>query len=416
MPLDFPNAPTLNQVFGDWIWDGEKWRYAPPPFVPFDFSIVDQIDVNPGATATSAGVRITAVRRGRATPISISGGEYQTADDSGFSVNASSWTSSAGLIAEDQYVRVRHTASSSFTTGASCTLTIGPEGETESDTFNSTTRAAISVLLDTAGPGTYTPPVGSWSNSNSIVEVIGGGGGGGPHTGILNSGGGGGGGGGGYARKVGIPLPGPGGFAYQVGAGGTAGGAGGETWFDAPTTVRATGGDLGQSSGSPRTNAAGGTGTAGDVLFTGGTGGQGGGSGPGTQGGGGGGGAAGFGGNGGNGGETGTTASTSGGGGEGGGNSGAGGNASGATAGSGGGGGQGGDGGAGGFNVGNPGSNGTNWASGAGGGSGGGGGGGNTVTTGGNGGLYGGGGGGATDANSSGVGGTGGRGAIHIQH
>jgi hypothetical protein len=27
--LDFPNAPTLNQVFLYWIWDGVKWPAAP---------------------------------------------------------------------------------------------------------------------------------------------------------------------------------------------------------------------------------------------------------------------------------------------------------------------------------------------------------------------------------------------------
>jgi hypothetical protein len=314
MALDFPNTPTLNQVFDDWLYDGEKWVPAPRPFKPRDFTFVDVTDVVPSATQTSAAVQVKGFYRGRAVAISISGGEYQTADDSAFTVNASAWTSSAGLVSKDQYVRVRHTSSSSFATGASCTLTIGDPGETQSDTFNSTTRATIDVYLTSTGAGSWPIPP-TYSPTNNIVEVISGGGAGGtaavsPVTRASAAGGG----GGGYARGVNVdlsPFSGPGLAPYSVGIGGAinpaaagAGGNGGETFFGSATTVRAsggTGGTIGPSAGG-----AGGQGTHGTTLTNGGPGGGGLVSGSFGRGGGGGGGAANLGGNGGTGG-TGTT-------------------------------------------------------------------------------------------------------------
>ena len=42
MMLDFPNTPTLNQIFKFWIWDGIKWPAAgggtPPVPITFPFS------------------------------------------------------------------------------------------------------------------------------------------------------------------------------------------------------------------------------------------------------------------------------------------------------------------------------------------------------------------------------------------
>jgi hypothetical protein len=419
MALDFPNTPTLYQVFGDWMYDGEKWISTVPPVVPKDFSFGDQIDVTPGATITSSGLQMKYSRRGVPCDISITGGEYQTADDSAFSVNASSWTSSAGTIAQGQYFRVRHTASSSFSTVASCTLTIGEAGQTQSDTFNSTTRATIDVFLtSTPGPGTWSPPNPAlWNNSSNLVEVLGSGGSG--AKGNFNPSpvfraGGGGGGGGGYARQPNVTIPGPGAFSVSVATGGDQG----ATFFDSPTTVRATSG----TNGGPITGGPGGTGTAGATLTTGGAGGTSPTGAPtlGVGGGSGGGGAAGLGGNGGNGGQgtraTPPTLTVGGGGGGGAGSTGAGGNASGTTggsAGTGGGGagvnGSGLQGGAGSAFGGSP-------ASGSGGG---GSGGFAPGTPGGAGGLYGGGGGGGGGAAPSPVatpGGTGAPGIIHIQY
>lgn len=412
MALDFPNTPTTGQVFGDWIYDGEKWRATQPQFVPEDFSIGAKTDQAVSTTVTSEGAQIVAVRGGRPCAISITGGEYQTADDSAFSVNASSWSSSAGTIAEDQYVRVRLTSSSSLSTLVSCTLTIGPEGNTESDTFNVTTRAAVDVFLTTTGPGTWPVP-GVYNPANNYVEVLGGGAPGGTAPGSPLTQAASGGGGGGFARKNNVPLGSPT-APYQVGA------ASGETWFSGPTVVRATGGTAGTwAPGAPSSGGAGGTGTAGDTLRTGGAGGASAVSGPGNgTAGGGGGGAAGFGGNGGNGANG--ALGIGGGGGGGGGSGGAGSNGSGATGGAGGpgGGGNGGPGTQ--ISVGNgtPGSDGT-WMGGSPTkGSGGGGGGGwaaapSGTQSGFNGGLYGGGGGGSSRGLGS-IGGVGAQGIIHI--
>jgi hypothetical protein len=273
---DFPNTPTTGDVLDDaWIWDGEKWRATRPQFVPEDFSLGAQTELNPSTTATSVGARITAARSGRPTTISISGGEYQTADDSAFSVNASAWASSAGTIAEGQYVRVRHTTSSSFSSGALCTLTIGPAGDTESDTFNSTTRAQIVTLLTTPGPGSWPVPP-TFPSSNNTIEVIGGGAGGGGSSGGLGSAGGG--GAGGYTLDNNHPLT-PGGSApYVVGGPGAGhpgpgtGTPGGTSTFN--TTLQATGG-TGGGAGPAGAGGPGGTGSGGDTNRTGGTGGTG---------------------------------------------------------------------------------------------------------------------------------------------
>jgi hypothetical protein len=302
MALDFPSSPTVGQVHSaegiDWIWNGTTWGTKPLAFVPNDFTLADATGLEPNVVSTSSALRISALYHGKAAPISISGGEYQTADDSSFTVNASAWQTAAGFILEGQYVRTRVTTSSSFNTDVSCTLTIGAAGYTQSDTYNATTRSIVDVFLTTPGPASWPVP-GQYNPANNFVEVLGGGGPGG--TAWAGSTGAGGGGGGGYAYKANVPLGSPT-APYQVGA------ASGETWFSGPTVVRATGGTAG-AAGSPGglgPGGAGGAGTAGDTLSSGGTGGPGGTSNGAAAGSGGGGGAAGFGGNGGNGGTGGT--------------------------------------------------------------------------------------------------------------
>jgi hypothetical protein len=389
-------------------------------FVPDDFAFTDQTDVEQNVTATSAGVQITSSVPGGPCAISISGGEYQTADDSGFTTNASAWSSSAGTIAEDQYVRVRHTTATNWLTGGSCTLTIGEPGQTQDDTFNTTTRAAADVFLTSPSPTGWTPPGGAptWYPGNNFIEVLGGGAPGGDRSPVAQGPGGGGGGGGGYARKNNHTLSAPESFAV--------GGVGGESWFNAPTTVRATGGSTGGGGApGPGLGGAGGAGSAGDVTTTGGAGGNAGGA---RSGGGGGGGAAGEGGNGGAGGVSspGPAPANGGGGGGGGGSagtSGAGGigtNGSGTTGGGGGtaGTGNGATGGAGGNQTvaGTPGNAGLAFGPAHGSGSGGGGnGGGSNASPGGSGGNYGGGGGGKGAANTGPIG-AGAPGIIHIRY
>lgn len=338
MALDFPNSPTVGQIYSaegiDWIWNGTTWDTKPLAFVPNDFTLPDATDLSPSVVSTSSAVRISALYHGKAAPISISGsGEYQTADDSAFSVNASAWKTAAGLILEGQYVRTRVTTSSSYNTDVSCTLTIGAAGYTQSDTYNATTRARIDVFLTSAGPGSWPVP-GQYNPADNFVELLGSGGNGGDGHATIGMPAGGAGGGGGYARKNNVPLGSPT-APYVVGFFGS------ETWFSSNTTVRASGGTAGTPSpgvplGPGGPGGAGGAGTHGDVLRSGGNGGNGGGT---RGGGGGGGGAAGSGGNGGNGADgTGAAAPSngvSGGGGGGGGPGGAGSPGSGSTGGSG---------------------------------------------------------------------------------
>lgn len=386
-------------------------------FIPNDFTLTDETDVEQGITETSAGVQITAATPGGPCAISISGGEYQTADDSGFTTNASAWSSSPGLISENQYVRVRLTTATNWSTGASCTLTIGEPGQTQDDTFNTTTRASITVFL-TSGSGSWSKPSG-WYDGNNTVDCIGGGGGGRFNT----IGGGPGGGGGAFSRETNIAL----GVSaqYSVGAGGipttqTANCPGGDTWFNGASLAASSVGAKGGTSTydgnnniatNPGGDAASGVGS---LKFSGGTGGS---IGPTVSGrpGGGGGAAAGAFGAGGAGGSgvNFTNADGSGGGGADGGAAGgqdvgSGGGIGGAGANGGGSGGTGGN-----NTVGNVGGNGTEYdaSHGSGGGGGGGWGGAGGPYTGGNGGLYGGGGGGGKNAA-----GTGGSGLIRITY
>jgi hypothetical protein len=248
---------------------------------PFSFSDVGVQNLN--TVVTSGAVQINGIFG--PCPVSVTGGEWQSASDGAFSSVVTDWTSSAGTILNGQYIRVRRTSSASYSTAVNVVLTVG----SESDTFTITTKsqpAPVNVYFTTPGAASWTVP-SDWNSSNNYVEVISGGDSGAPAgaTGArANTGGG----GGGYARKSNISLTIGASVSYTVG------GIGGESWFSGSTIVRASGAS-GQTPGS---------GTHGDVLRTGGSGGNkgalaGGGCG---QGAGGGGGGAFFGGDGGTGG------------------------------------------------------------------------------------------------------------------
>jgi hypothetical protein len=253
--IDFPASPVSGDRFavGDfvYVWDGNSWTTQT---LDFDFSFASQIDVEMAVTQTSAGAYIPV-----SGPVSVTGGEYQIASDSGFTSIVTDWTSVASNISAGQYIRVRHTASTNWSTVTTTTLSV----RDVSRTFVSTTRAAIVVTLTTLGANSWSVP-SNWYSSRNIVEVISGGGAG--NDGTINSNSGGGGGGAGYARKDNLTLT-PGGSAnYFVGS------ASQESWFDSNTTVRASGG----SACADRVGGNGGAGTHGDVLRTGGKGGDGG--------------------------------------------------------------------------------------------------------------------------------------------
>lgn len=257
--------------------------------------------------------------------------------------------------------------------------------------------AVTTFLISPAGSNqTYNRPT-DWNNGNNVVRVIGGGGGGARGAQDVAGRGGAGGGACSVQQNITISLT----ATYQIGSGGngattnnTAGGNGGDTWFNGVDLASSSVGAKGGTGSSARTGASGGLASSGigTIKYNGGTGGTGlSVNGPG----GGGGGAAGPDAAGGNG-----TAGGSGGGGDGGaGNGGLNGGGIGATA-------QGGTGGTG-----------TNLGSGYGSGGGGGGGSG-SPGPGGLGGLYGaGGGGGGTTSNSGAAnGGAGRQGIISVSY
>lgn len=166
--------------------------------------------------------------------------------------------------------------------------------------ITATPASGTVVALLTATPGslqTWSVP-SDWPNGNNTIEVIGGGAGGGTSAGNNDAGGG---GGGGYSKITNLTLT-PGGSAqYQIGVGGAAAAAGGDTWFNGATLGASSVGAKGGTSTSNTVGGSGGlaSGGIGQTKFNGGDGGT---SNNLQNGGAGGGGAAGPGGNGGAGG------------------------------------------------------------------------------------------------------------------
>ena len=98
---------------------------APGDSTPNAFSFTDQNPVALSTTVTSNTITITGIDT--ASPISITGGEYQ--------INGGAWTSSPSSVTVNQTVAVRHTSSANELTATNTTLTIGGV----SDIFTSTT-------------------------------------------------------------------------------------------------------------------------------------------------------------------------------------------------------------------------------------------------------------------------------------
>ena len=97
---------------------------------PNAFTFTDTSNVARSATQTSNTITVAGMSSGASTTVSVSGGTY--------SKNSGSYTSSNGTASNGDTFSVRHTSSSSFSTGVSTTLTIGGV----SDTFTSTTLAS----------------------------------------------------------------------------------------------------------------------------------------------------------------------------------------------------------------------------------------------------------------------------------
>jgi LmbE family N-acetylglucosaminyl deacetylase len=103
---------TIGSISGDF----SVTTAAPPPdTTPNAFTFTAQSGVTPGAVVVSNVITVSGINA--ATPISIQGGEY--------SVAGGAYTSTAGSVTNGQTVTVRQTASSSFSTSTTATLTIG---------------------------------------------------------------------------------------------------------------------------------------------------------------------------------------------------------------------------------------------------------------------------------------------------
>jgi hypothetical protein len=101
---------------------------AAPDTTPDAFAFVDQTNVPPSTTITSAPITVSGINA--PSPISVAGGLY--------SVNGGGFTGVAGNVNNGDAVRAQHTSSASFSTAVNTTVTIGGV----SDTFTSTTLAA----------------------------------------------------------------------------------------------------------------------------------------------------------------------------------------------------------------------------------------------------------------------------------
>jgi hypothetical protein len=371
---------------------------APGP-VPSSFAFVNQTGVPLNTIIQSNIVQLT----GSAVTATIGGSanvgspQFRICADASCATVLKNWRATPALMESGQYIQLQMTSSAGTFSQATYTATV-VAGATSS-TWSITTVGPIPIFL-TAASGTWTVPA-DWNNSTNSIECIGGGGGGGSITATVAAAGG---GGGAYSKITSATFTPNASISYQIGIGGAATVAGGDSWVQNTSLILAKGGSAGgagglASSGVGSTRSSGGDGGAGRTGGDYGGGGGGGAGGPGGNGaaggaaplvwGGGGGGGA----SGGSVGATGVSNSLGGAGGNnsggaGGGAGGAGANgagASGTVGGGGGGGTDGGIGGAGGVGISITGSEG----------SGGGGGGGGDWGFGGNGANYGGGGGGA---------------------
>jgi uncharacterized delta-60 repeat protein len=115
----------------------------PPDTTPDGFSFTDQTGLPPNAEVQSNEITVAGINA--PAPISVVGGEY--------SINGGAFTATAGTVANGERVRVRVTASGSYSTTVSATLTIGGV----SDTFSVTTKPATvaTVVHGRSGGGSF---------------------------------------------------------------------------------------------------------------------------------------------------------------------------------------------------------------------------------------------------------------------
>ena len=117
---------------------------------PQQFIFIDKVNQQPSTLVESNTISVDGIDT--STTISIVGGEYQ--------INGGVWTSSAGVVSNNDFVKVRVLTSASNRDTVSATLTIGGY----SDTFSVTTISSsvppsefldIKGTIDDAGSGNY---------------------------------------------------------------------------------------------------------------------------------------------------------------------------------------------------------------------------------------------------------------------
>jgi len=115
----------------------------PPDTTPDAFSFTDQTGLPPNAEVQSNEITVAGING--PAPISVVGGAY--------SIDGGAFTATAGTVANGARVRVRVTASISYSTTVSATLTIGGV----SDTFSVTTKPATvaTVVRGKSGGGSF---------------------------------------------------------------------------------------------------------------------------------------------------------------------------------------------------------------------------------------------------------------------
>jgi hypothetical protein len=102
---------------------------------PDTFKLVDQVNVPPGSTVTSAPVQITGITA--AAPISVTGGQYCVSATN--SCASCTFTTALGTINNNEYACVRHTAALGNGVITRTTLTVFGDAST----FSSTTTPAV---------------------------------------------------------------------------------------------------------------------------------------------------------------------------------------------------------------------------------------------------------------------------------
>lgn len=74
MPLDFPQFPSLDQTFEDWVWDGSKWLWAPfPPIESPVQSVTAGLGLNGGMITDAGTIDLQ-------TPVAIANGGTGASD------------------------------------------------------------------------------------------------------------------------------------------------------------------------------------------------------------------------------------------------------------------------------------------------------------------------------------------------